>query len=97
MVRGIPLRGSSSSCPTSTMSNDDYLHTQQTLATLAMIARGLELDTSIQQARQAEAVGPVLDPTAYQRGGTKLRQVIELAEAVKVVKKVADRHLGVAA
>jgi hypothetical protein len=78
------------------MSNDDYLHTQQALSTLALIARGLELDQFLSQARQAEAVGPILDPTAYQRGGTKLRQVIELAEAVKVVKKIADRHLGVA-
>ena len=58
-----------------------------------LVASLPDLDRFLARIGTAEAVGPLLDPTLYQRAAPKLGQVREIANAARGLQLVARRHL----
>lgn len=61
--------------------------TIMSMNTLAMGWDVERLDAFIDWARRSETMAPFIDPTAYMRGGDKLRLVIRSAEALRTYAK----------
>lgn len=63
---------------------------QQSYLVLSMAAR-LPVDEALQLARRSEAIGPVTDPTLWRENQHKLREDVEVMEAVNRLKQLAVR------
>lgn len=66
-----------------TMDRDEYTAFLLQLQALATVARGMDLEGFLACARDAEEMGPYIDPTAWMAGRERLTQIRSLAEAAR--------------
>ncbi|HBE80362.1 MAG TPA: hypothetical protein DDW65_21650 [Firmicutes bacterium] len=76
------------------MSDTDYKYTQHQLIIIANALNQLELDLFLERIEQAEALGPLINPTLYRKGAEKLEQVKTIALAAKSLKEVFVKALN---
>jgi hypothetical protein len=67
---------------------DAYQMTQDLMLNTARTILVLPLGQFLNAARRAEAIGPILDPTAYREGGEVLGRMIRIASALYDAQKV---------
>jgi hypothetical protein len=71
----------------------EYQSVQHTLILLAQLIKDLDLDSFLFAIERADMLGPILDPTLYQSGMPKMRDVQRLAKAAKVFQDEVKRQL----
>lgn len=76
------------------MSDGDYLATQVVLGNLAGFVIPLDLDGFLQRIGEAEAAGPVLDPSLYKEAARDMDRIRRLAQAARDFQKVAKEVHG---
>lgn len=76
------------------MTDEEYLTVQHQLQAIGGLILGMDLDGFLERIERAETLTPVLDPTLWMRGADKLREVREIAEAVRSVQTVARRQVA---
>ena len=76
------------------MLDEEYKATQNQLLLAAGIISTLDLDGFLKRIREADALGPILDPTLYRKGMCKMQQIADIARAAQAIKgqymKLAD-------
>lgn len=72
------------------MTDAEYMLTQERLFLVAKMVSNMDLDGFLQRINHAEALGPVLDPTLFMRGATRLDAIKRLARAAKELQKAAS-------
>lgn len=70
------------------MTKVEYMATQQQLLWLAGLVSTLDLVGFLRCIGSAESVGPILDPTLYVRGSTKLDAIKRIATAARELQRV---------
>ena len=73
---------------------EEYEAAQAQLVVLAQIAAGLPLEEMLKQIGRAETLGPILDPTLWIKGSTKLSQVKALVQAAMPLKRELLRQIA---
>jgi hypothetical protein len=68
------------------MTPAQYIETQMRLLEMAKIADSLDLDAFLQCISNAEAVGPMIDPTMYMKAMDNLSAIKKLAKVAVQVK-----------
>lgn len=76
------------------MKKEVYLLTQMKLITLAKEVQKIDLDGFLRTIKSAETVGPMLDPTMYQKAQKNLQTIKKLAESFVPIKDAFDELLG---
>lgn len=71
------------------MTNEEYFNTQLQLTTMAAMMIEVDVEGMIERARHAQAVAPLIDPTAFIAGHEKLEAITRLAEAASRFKGAA--------
>lgn len=79
----------------SEMNGRQYLETQMRLIEIGKIADTLDLKAFLQCIKNAEALGPVLDPTQYRKAIDNLEAIKKLAESVLPVKTAFEETFKV--
>lgn len=74
------------------MADEDYLKTQRALMRLCVEVQGLDLDAFLARIAEAEAAGPVLDPTLFRRGAAAVAAVKAVAQAGRELKAAYEGH-----
>ena len=69
--------------PESVMTDEQYLETQRRLLRYSYELSQLDLGAFIRRVAQAEAVGPVVDQTAYRHAAPALRRIRLIAEEAR--------------
>lgn len=69
------------------ISDDQYLMTQQRLLLLAGFVKDLPLKEFLEWIHTAETVAPLFHPSLYQRGAPKLELVKRLAQGARAFQK----------
>lgn len=69
---------------------DNYKANLSMLWAQALVIRDAPLGEMIAAAEHAEAVGPIVDPTAYRRKGRALHEDLEMLYALKHVQDVVE-------
>lgn len=65
----------------------EYDAEAQRLLTIAFLVQGLELELLIATSARADSLGPILDPTAWQRSSHDHRHIAELAGLLRPFQK----------
>lgn len=65
-----------------TMSDEDYVQAQESIVLLARLVQCIDLPGFLARISQAEAVGPILEPTLYRAAMDNLEAIKRLAEAL---------------
>src|SRR5690349_335999 len=73
------------------LTDQAYYEMQNHIGIVVGIIVRMELEEFVERINQAEAVGPVLDPTLYLRAGDALQQIKQVASALLEVKQTALR------
>lgn len=68
------------------MDGKTYINTQMRLIEIGKIADTLDLESFLRCISNAEAVGPIMDPTMYMKAAENLAAIRKLAESVVQVK-----------
>ena len=78
------------------MTNDEYQSTQDTIEyiyqTIALF--DIDIDGFLTQARRAQGIGPILDPTLYIQASDNLQTIIRMAEAIRPAVKLVREMKG---
>lgn len=73
------------------MSSEEYEATAQQLRLIAQLALSLDLKAFLEHIEAADIMGPMLDPTAYMRHGSRnLDHAKKLAQAARGLQKAAE-------
>lgn len=67
----------------------EYIAYMNTAALLGRATLDLPIERMLRNISQAEVLGPILDPTAYMRGGKNLTHHRRYLEALREVQKLA--------
>jgi hypothetical protein len=78
------------------VNDEEYMTVQTQLQAIGGLVLGMDLDGFLERIDRAETLTPILNPTLWMRGAEKLREVREIAEAVRDVQKVARRQVAAA-
>jgi hypothetical protein len=76
------------------MTDEQYTQTQRTLMRLAVELQGLDLDGFLARIAEAEAAGPVTDPTLFRRGAPALAAVKAVALDGRKIVATYEEHAG---
>lgn len=76
---------------TAQYSAEDYAFLLADAWSIAVEAEGLPLDAMIWHAEQAEALGPIIDPTLYRAKGPKMAQDLAMLRALRDMVTAAQR------
>jgi hypothetical protein len=79
------------------VTDEEYLIVQNQLQAIGGLVLGMDLDGFVARIDRAQTLTPILDPTLWMRGAEKLREVREIAEAVRDLQCVARRQVAAAA
>lgn len=71
------------------MSEEEYTQTQHTIQMIAGLVADLPLEEFIAIVEQAQAAGPVLDPTRWRQATDNLARLETMADGLLTVKLVA--------
>ncbi len=66
------------------LTENQYKETQEALAIVEGIVRGLKLKEFLDSIEEAESLGPILDPTLYRAAADKMHRIRRLAIALMV-------------
>lgn len=72
--------------PSSKLSNSEYTQNLHLAWLLSSQLLGMPVDSMLAQARTADALGPILDPTSWRQNGQKLQEDIEMLEALTAAR-----------
>ena len=78
------------------MNRQEYLKTQETIVICSswILGQKIDFDGFFKRIEKAETLGPILDPTLFQRGAGDMEKVKRLAEALQTyqqeVKKIKE-------
>jgi hypothetical protein len=80
------------------VTDDKYIETQSCVLAIARLALGLDLSGFIARIDQAEAAGPILDPSLYRDTATLVADLKRMAQDLQpfqaTVQEIKDRHLS---
>ena len=76
---------------TAQYSAEDYAFLLADAWSIAVEAERLPLDAMIWHAEQAEALGPIIDPTLYRAKGPKMAQDLAMLRALRDMVTAAQR------
>ena len=65
------------------MTDEEYSLTQQNLLIVAGFVKDMPLDAFLSRISNCESIAPILDPTLYIKGATKLQQIKRLAQSLQ--------------
>jgi hypothetical protein len=71
------------------MTDAEYAATQQQLLAIAAIVSDMDLSGFLQRIERCDALGPMVDPTAYRSGMKRLTTIRRLAEATRDMQPIA--------
>lgn len=73
------------------MTDADYLLTQKRITDVGNLALAINVDGFLERVKQAETVGPMVDPTTFLKAQPNLRAIKKLAECVKAIQGAQDQ------
>lgn len=77
------------------MTNDAYREAMDQVSSVVLLIRVLPVSQLLAAISKAEALGPILEPTAYRDGGARrLAEQQQVLEALAKVQELAERLAG---
>ncbi|HBR33658.1 MAG TPA: hypothetical protein DD734_03425 [Firmicutes bacterium] len=76
------------------MTNEEYYETHNKLMIIAQAVLQLDLDEFLTRITNAEAIGPMVDPTFYKETAGKMKQTRIIAEAARAFQSTATNVLN---
>lgn len=75
------------------MTNEEYLQTQQHLVLLAGMVRQLDLGEFLSRIEKADGIAPILDPTLWMKGHSRLDAIRDLARGAAAFRAASEKFL----
>lgn len=73
------------------MAQNEYQHAVTACYVAASMLMQFDLDAVLEQISEAEAVGPLIDPTLYREKGGAMQEDKQIVEAARQLQRVAKR------
>lgn len=75
------------------MKPEEYIAVQNRVMLIAHFCLETEgLDEMLAAIEKADAIGALVDPTLWMRGGEKMQIIGEIAKGVRAIKRIVEKH-----